>query len=124
VLQAHSGTVNKVSWAHPEFGPVLASCSVDRVVNIYQELVDSVHHQHTWSNVCHLVDSRDSVVDVKFAPRHLGLKLASCSADGTIRIYEAQVFRFFEIVFSSALVCLIRGVNRSGHYEFDQLVRV
>jgi len=36
-----------------------------------------------------LVDSRTSVTDVKFAPRHLGLMLATCSADGIVRVYEA-----------------------------------
>ena len=35
------------------------------------------------------MDSRTSVTDVKFAPRHMGLMLATCSADGTVRIYEA-----------------------------------
>ena len=29
------------------------------------------------------------MTDVKFGPRHLGLLLATCSADGTVRIYEA-----------------------------------
>jgi len=29
------------------------------------------------------------VSDIKFAPRHVGLKLATCSADGFVRIYEA-----------------------------------
>lgn len=36
-----------------------------------------------------LVDSRTSVTDVKFSPKHLGLLLATCSADGSLRIYEA-----------------------------------
>jgi len=36
-----------------------------------------------------LSDSRDSVQDIKFAPRHLGLKLATGSSDGVVRIYEA-----------------------------------
>jgi nucleoporin SEH1 len=35
------------------------------------------------------VDSRDSVFDISFSPRHLGLKLATCSGDGFVRIYEA-----------------------------------
>lgn len=35
------------------------------------------------------MDSRTSVTDIKFGPRHLGLMLATCSADGTVRIYEA-----------------------------------
>jgi nucleoporin SEH1 len=29
------------------------------------------------------------VTDIDFAPRHLGLKLATGSADGNVRIYEA-----------------------------------
>ncbi|EGW14431.1 Nucleoporin SEH1 [Cricetulus griseus] len=28
--KTHSGSVWHVTWAHPEFGQVLASCSVDR----------------------------------------------------------------------------------------------
>src|SRR5438128_200622 len=35
--QCHSGSVQKVAWAHPEFGQVLASCSTDRSVVIYEE---------------------------------------------------------------------------------------
>lgn len=35
------------------------------------------------------MDSRDSVHDIRFAPRHMGLKLAACSSDGFVRIYEA-----------------------------------
>ena len=36
------------------------------------------------------MDSRTSVTDVKFGPKQLGLILATCSADGTIRIYECE----------------------------------
>lgn len=36
-----------------------------------------------------LVDSRSSVMDVKFAPKHIGLLLATVSCDGCLRIYEA-----------------------------------
>ena len=36
-LQKHSSAVFKVSWAHPEFGQVLASCSADRTVIIWEE---------------------------------------------------------------------------------------
>lgn len=42
-----------------------------------------------WARRTNLVDSRTSVTDVKFAPKHLGLLLATASADGIIRIYEA-----------------------------------
>lgn len=42
-----------------------------------------------WVRRTNLVDSRTSVTDVKFAPKCHGLLLATCSADGIIRLYEA-----------------------------------
>jgi hypothetical protein len=47
------------------------------------------NNSHNWVKRTSLVDSRTSVTDVKFAPRHLGLMLATCSADGIVRVYEA-----------------------------------
>ena len=44
---------------------------------------------NNWIQRTRLVDSRTSVTDVKFAPRNMGLMLATCSADGIVRIYEA-----------------------------------
>lgn len=35
-------------------------------------------------------ESKRAVNDVKFAPRNFGLKLATASADGFVRIYEAN----------------------------------
>lgn len=42
-----------------------------------------------WARKAQLGDSRDSVKDIKFSPRHLGLKLATASSDGLVRVYEA-----------------------------------
>ena len=39
-----------------------------------------------WVKRSSLVDSRTSVTDVKFAPKRLGLLLATCSSDGTVRV--------------------------------------
>lgn len=36
-VQCHSGSVWRLSWAHPEFGEVLATCSFDRTVAIWEE---------------------------------------------------------------------------------------
>eukprot|EP00698_Gefionella_okellyi_P012414 TRINITY_DN3339_c0_g1_i1.p1 TRINITY_DN3339_c0_g1~~TRINITY_DN3339_c0_g1_i1.p1 ORF type:complete len:334 (-),score=50.12 TRINITY_DN3339_c0_g1_i1:1075-2010(-) len=82
--KAHSGSVWRLQWAHPEFGQVLASCSFDRQVIIWEE-----GDGNNWTSKSSLTDSRDSVQDIKFAPHHFGLKLATCSADGVLRIYEA-----------------------------------
>lgn len=95
--KCHFGSVWKVTWAHPEFSQVIATCSFDRTAAIWEEIVGSDQTQGSqsddskshWVKKASLVDSRTSVTDVKFSPRHLGLLLATCSADGTVRIYEA-----------------------------------
>lgn len=86
--KAHAGSVWKLAWAHPEFGQVIASCSFDRTVCIWEEVADATGKKK-WIKKSTLVDSHDTVCDIKFSPRHLGLKLATCSADGFVRIYEA-----------------------------------
>merc|ERR1711962_810674 len=84
--------MGKVNWAHPEFGQVIATCSFDRTAAVWEEIVGekSSGGLNHWVKKTSLVDSRTSVTDVKFGPKHLGLILATCSADGTVRIYEAQ----------------------------------
>ncbi|XP_033338964.1 nuclear pore complex protein Nup44A isoform X1 [Megalopta genalis] len=92
--KAHSGSVWKITWAHPEFGQVLATCSFDRTAAVWEEIVGEgsgpgERGMRHWVRRTNLVDSRKSVTDVKFAPKTLGLLLATCSEDGVIRIYEA-----------------------------------
>jgi len=100
---AHQASVWKLAWAHPEFGQILASCSFDRTVIIWEEqdvraltstnkpilqntamVSNSAFGAHNndgliltqaWTPQAQLTDSRESVHDVKFAPRHLGLRL-------------------------------------------------
>lgn len=101
---AHQASVWKVAWAHPEFGQIIASCSFDRTVSIWEDqtafcqphndgnsvlnhaasrslpassvATGSLHNaREGWRNQAQLVDSRESVHDVEFAPRHLGLRL-------------------------------------------------
>ncbi|XP_065332480.1 nucleoporin SEH1 isoform X1 [Cloeon dipterum] len=91
--KAHSGSVWKVTWAHPEFGQVLATCSFDRTAAVWEEIPAGDGPGETarshWIRRTNMVDSRTSVTDVKFAPRQLGLQLATSSSDGVVRIYEA-----------------------------------
>eukprot|EP00033_Pygsuia_biforma_P001083 GCRY01001233.1.p1 GENE.GCRY01001233.1~~GCRY01001233.1.p1 ORF type:complete len:338 (+),score=73.37 GCRY01001233.1:159-1172(+) len=88
VIQAHSGSIWRVAWAHPEFGQVIASCSYDKTICIWEEQVTK-EGAHSWLKRATLLDSGSSVRDVCFAPRHLGFKLASCCGDGYVRVYEA-----------------------------------
>lgn len=86
-VKAHSGSVWKVTWAHPEFGQIIATCSFDRTAAVWEEIGPGV--PSTWVRRASLVDSRTPVTDVKFAPKSQGFQLATCSADGVVRIYEA-----------------------------------
>jgi len=90
-VKPHCGSVWKVTWALPEFGQVIATCSFDRTATVWEEIAGEKTGvgQNHWIRRATLVDSRTSVTDVKFGPKHLGLILATCSADGTVRIYEA-----------------------------------
>lgn len=42
-------------------------------------------NQSHWVKRTSLVDSRTNVTDIKFAPKHMGLILAMCSADGGVK---------------------------------------
>lgn len=106
ISRAHQSSIWRLSWAHPEFGQLLASCSEDRTTCIWEEQ-ESIggggeyikKNERTnssrqmvgqrWQLKTTLSESRKSVNDVEFAPRHLGLKIATASADGFVRVYEA-----------------------------------
>jgi WD40 repeat protein len=90
----------KLQWAHPQYGRILASCSFDRTVAIWEEL----NHQSSaadFGSAAHKGpprksnwklrtrrDSQEPVTDIAFAPRSLGLQLATVSGDGYVRIYK------------------------------------
>jgi len=85
-LKAHNGAVWKVQWAHPEYGQIIASCSLDNTVRIWEE--SEGPNGSNWGPKATLGDNLRSVPDIKFAPKHMGLRLATC-CDGFVRIYEA-----------------------------------
>jgi len=91
-VKAQLGPVVALSWAHPEFGCLLAAASLDHTVTIWDELesVDETSGNvlSRFRRLCELSDSRLGVNDVQFAPRHLGLMLAAACADGQVRIYQ------------------------------------
>lgn len=87
--QAHDAAVTKLSWAHPEFGSVLASSSFDRTVKIWEEIPANNADQPQanggpavasgpgtrWVERAVLADAKGSVRAVEFAPHQFGLKL-------------------------------------------------
>ena len=51
-------------------------------------MVPKQNENSTWIYKTKLLDSKESIEDIKFAPKHLGLMLATGSAEGIFRIYE------------------------------------
>ncbi|KAK6202688.1 WD40-repeat-containing domain protein [Scheffersomyces amazonensis] len=91
--KAHDSSIVKLSWAHPEFSSskILASCSYDRTVKVWQEQVDELHGSgRRWIKLATLaIESYGPIYDVSFAPNHMGLKLGCVGSDGIFRIYES-----------------------------------
>eukprot|EP00565_Helicotheca_tamesis_P002553 CAMPEP_0185726956 /NCGR_PEP_ID=MMETSP1171-20130828/2780_1 /TAXON_ID=374046 /ORGANISM="Helicotheca tamensis, Strain CCMP826" /LENGTH=372 /DNA_ID=CAMNT_0028395407 /DNA_START=18 /DNA_END=1136 /DNA_ORIENTATION=- len=79
-LQGHEGPVWEVSWAHPKFGVVLASCSFDGSVLIHRE-----SRPHDWTLLHGARNLHESSVNgVAFAPHEFGLIAAAASSDGRV----------------------------------------
>ncbi|KAJ6600018.1 WD40-repeat-containing domain protein [Mycena vulgaris] len=97
--KAHDAAVAKISWAHPEFGTIIASGSFDRTVKVWEQAGLPASQQPAvngnanastsrWIERAVLPEARGTVRAVEFAPNHFGLKLASISSDNHLRIYE------------------------------------
>ena len=114
--RGHGGSIWRLSWAPPEFGVVLASCSFDRKVCVWEENTDT-EASHlpsqaastadatalqaqaqggagggkvaSWPRVAEIGGALDSVSDVQFAPHSHSVRIASCGGDGFVRIHEA-----------------------------------
>ncbi|CAK5078254.1 unnamed protein product [Meloidogyne enterolobii] len=99
-LGKHGGAVWKARFAHPEFGQVLATCSFDNTIQIFdKDAVDVMDARSSMSAsdfsngwVCRTVlrQSTSSITDIQFAPHYLGLQLAACTSSGRLVIYEAE----------------------------------
>ena len=81
-LQGHEGPVWEVSWAHPKYGVVLATCSFDGSVLLHRERAPG-----DWMVLSEHRNLHESSVNgVTFAPHEYGLILASASSDGYISV--------------------------------------
>jgi len=97
-LKGHEGPVWKVSWAHPKYGSVIASCGYDMKVIVWKEVQPG-----NWQ-IAHM-DSfhAASVNDVEFCPWEHGLRLACASSDGSVSIltYAAQECQWHRAAFAA-----------------------
>jgi len=82
-LKNHDGPVWQVSWAHPKFGMLLASCSYDGSVCVWKE-----QQANQWAPVYKDKSSNSaSITSIEWAPHTLGLMLAAACSDGTVTVY-------------------------------------
>lgn len=84
--QAHDAAITKISWAHPEFGNIIASSSFDRTIKVWEQtsftdldisanVASSSSSASRWVERAVLVDAKGTVRAVEFAPHHFGLKM-------------------------------------------------
>nr|QBH74134.1 protein transport protein sec13 [Folsomia candida] len=88
-LKGHEGPVWQLAWAHPRFDTLLASCSYDRRVIIWKEVLDVKHDGRKipkWEPMYTYEGHESSVNSVCWAPPEWGLMLAAGSSDGTISV--------------------------------------
>lgn len=79
-LAGHGGPVWEVSWAHPKFGVLLASCSHDKKVIIHRE-----ETPNKWIQV-YTYEAKSSVNSIAWGPHEYDLNLACASSDGKVTI--------------------------------------
>jgi nucleoporin SEH1 len=105
--------VSRVSWAHPEFGSIIASSSFDRTVKIWEQAspvrqaeaqpmgvngssgsAQAPPSNSRWVERAVLTDSRGTVRSVEFAPHHFGLKLVSCGISNATHSHQRLTIHF------------------------------
>ncbi|CAB9518137.1 Nucleoporin SEH1 [Seminavis robusta] len=75
-----------------------------------------------WTVKTQLTEARKAVTCLEFAPRHWGLKLATGSADGCVRIYEAvDVMNLSQWPLAATLQAYGQGEGTSSALATDQL---
>jgi len=64
--------------------------------------------QDQWIREATLSESKKAVNDVKFSPKHLGLKVATACGDGYVRIYEATDIFSLAYTYKNSFVLMIQ----------------
>ncbi|MBW0465081.1 hypothetical protein O181_004796 [Austropuccinia psidii MF-1] len=89
-LRGHDGPVWQVSWAHPKFGSILASCSYDGKIFVWRDNStnnpSSNQTQSTWEKIKEHTLHSASVNSISWAPHEYGPILACASSDGKVSV--------------------------------------
>ena len=89
-LRGHDGPVWQVSWAHPKFGSILASCSYDGKIFVWRETSTGTgsanQRQASWEKIKEHTLHSASVNSISWAPHEYGPILACASSDGKVSV--------------------------------------
>ena len=80
-LRGHEAPVWQVSWSHPKFGSLLASCAYDKSVIVWKET-----RAGTWEQIYRDATHTGSVNSIAWCPWEYGLAFATASADGSVAV--------------------------------------
>jgi len=85
-LKGHTGPIWRISWAHPKYGTMLASCGYDKKIIIWK------YNSNNKQWIQSFIDGeyKSSVNCIQFAPADCGCIVAAGCSDGTITIYQLQ----------------------------------
>mmetsp|Transcript_14355 Transcript_14355/g.40852 ORF Transcript_14355/g.40852 Transcript_14355/m.40852 type:complete len:344 (-) Transcript_14355:165-1196(-) len=120
-LQGHEGPVWQVSWSHPKFGVLLASCSFDGSVLIHRET-----RPRDWTllhGAKYLHES--SVNGIAFAPSEFGLHVAAASSDGRVSVLTHEPDSSWSVEYVSDNALGVNSVSWApyGAYTDDSAVQ-
>jgi len=74
-IKGHEGPIWQISWAHPKFGVILASCSYDRKVCVWKEASNA-----NWTKIYEYDKHESSVNSIAWAPATGSMTSSSASA--------------------------------------------
>ncbi|RPB13864.1 WD40 repeat-like protein [Morchella conica CCBAS932] len=99
-FRAHDAIINRVIWGPPEHGQIIATCSYDRLVRIWEEQeMEPKGSNLRWKRQFEMrAETHSAVYDISFPPTSAysvsgtstGLKIGFISTDGVIQIYECR----------------------------------
>ena len=78
-ISAHIEPIFKLSWSHPSFGPILASCGFDKKVNLYK-----IDPQYKLEKIYEHDKHNNCITALKFSPSSNNLLLISGDLNGNI----------------------------------------
>ena len=83
----HKNSIWQLSWAHPKYGKMIASCGYDTKIFIYKK-TKLTNNKGEYIKVFEYNDHKNSVNSIAFAPHEYGLILLCGSSDGYISLHE------------------------------------